>query len=117
MTIREGVEQLSAAAPWHPAADWADEGTHLLLLLDVPGVEADSLSLSEEGDTVTITGERPATAHLLSSERPQGTFSRTLTVPEPILPQTGEATLAGGVLSVRFEKKHPTIDVSSEQAE
>ena len=117
MTIREGVENLTAPLPWTPAADWVDEGTHLLLLLDVPGVNPESLALSEEGETVTVSGERPAPSALLSSERPQGSFTRTLTVPEDILPQTAQAQLLGGVLSVRFEKRHPTIDVSSRSAD
>ncbi|WP_291424583.1 Hsp20/alpha crystallin family protein [Deinococcus sp.] len=115
MTIREGVENLSRPLVWTPAADWIDEGTHLLLLLDVPGVEADSLALSEGLHEVTLSGQRRAPAyssnHLISAERPQGTFSRTLAFPEEVVPQTGEAQLQHGVLSVRFEKKHPTIDV------
>ena len=100
-----------------PPADWADEGTHLLLVLDVPGVEADSLALSEEAHEVTVTGERHSPARLVSAERPQGSFSRTLSFPEEVVPRSGEAQLQQGVLTVRFEKKHPTIDVIGEPQE
>ena len=117
MTLREEVETLGQGGPWTPPADWQDAGTHLLLLLDVPGVLPDSLALQEEGGTVTVSGERPQPARLLSSERPGGTFSRALTFPDEVLPQTGEASLAAGVLTVRFEKKHPTIDVIGEPQE
>lgn len=114
MTIREDVENLGRPGPWHPPADWVDGGTHLLLLLDVPGVNLESLSLAEEGETVTITGEREPADHLLSAERPSGPFLRTLTFPQEVLPQTGQASLKQGVLTVQFEKKHPTIDVCCE---
>ena len=112
MTIREGVENLGQPGPWHPAADWVDNGTHLLLLLDVPGVNIDTLTLEEQGDTVTITGERATPEHTLSTERPSGSFNRALTFPEEVLPQTGQASVKNGVLTVQFEKKHPTIDVA-----
>lgn len=112
MTIREGVENLGQPGAWHPAADWVDAGTHLLLLLDVPGANVESLALEEQGDTVTVTGERSIPEHRLSAERPGGTFTRKLTFPQEVLPQTGQATVKNGVLTVQFEKKHPTIDVT-----
>lgn len=114
MNIREGVESLTTPMPWTPAADWLDEGTHLVLVLDVPGVNPDTLALTEKGDSVTVSGQRDTPQHLLISERPQGGFSRILSAPQAILPQTAQANLVGGVLTVRFEKKHPTIDVSSQ---
>lgn len=111
MALREEVESLGTAGPWTPPADWVDEGTHLRLLLDVPGVDPDSLELHEEGDSVTVAGRRDLPDQALHAERPGGTFARTLAFPEPVVPQTGQATLNAGVLSVRFEKRHPTIDV------
>lgn len=119
MTIREGVENLGQPGPWHPAADWVDGGTHLLLLLDVPGVNVDTLALEEEEETVTVSGERDTPPHRLAAERPSGPFSRTLTFPQDVLPQTGQASVKNGVLTVQFEKKHPTIDVAcqSEQGD
>lgn len=112
MTLREEVETLSQAGDWVPAADWIDAGTHLHLLLDVPGVNPQSLHLSEEGSEVTVSGERERPAQVLLQGRPSGAFSRTLSFPEEVVPQTGEASLQAGVLTVRFEKVHPTIDVA-----
>jgi len=113
MTLREEVETLGTGSPWTPPADWVDEDTHLLLLLDVPGVDPASLELEEEGPSVTVAGVRELPARTLSAERPGGPFTRTLHFPEPVVPQSGQAHLAGGVLQVRFEKRHPTIDVDS----
>ncbi|EYB68208.1 heat shock protein Hsp20 [Deinococcus phoenicis] len=116
MTLREEVETLGLGGPWTPPADWVDQGTHLLLLLDVPGVDAGTLELHEEDGTVTVAGRREAAERLLSAERPTGTFTRTLTFPEVVIPQSGQASLNAGVLSVRFEKRRPTIDVNASDA-
>jgi HSP20 family protein len=119
MTLREEVETLGAGGPWTPPADWVDEDTHLRLLLDVPGVDPERLELQEEGGSVTVAGRRDSAGegdsagHLLSAERPGGTFTRTLAFPEAVVPQSGQASLSAGVLSVRFEKRHPTIDVNA----
>ncbi|MBB5365488.1 Hsp20/alpha crystallin family protein [Deinococcus humi] len=110
MTLREEVETLGAG-PWIPAADWADEDAHLTLYLDVPGISPERLEMHEEDGMLTVAGERTAPEGLLSAERASGIFRRVLTFPREVLPQTGEAHLAGGVLTVRFQKKHPTIDV------
>lgn len=117
MTLREEVETLGHGSPWTPPADWVDDQTHLLLLLDVPGVDPGSLEMAEEGLNLTVAGLREVPDRRLSSERPGGSFTRTLHFPEPVVPQSGQAHLAGGVLHVRFEKLHPTIDVDSTEAD
>jgi HSP20 family protein len=114
MSLREEVERVASAFPWEPAADWLDQGTHLLLVMDVPGLDADHLELSEEGGELTIAGERGAVpgrdphGELLSRERPDGQFVRTLTFPGAVVPNSAEASLHNGVLSVRFEKQRKT---------
>ncbi|GAA5514873.1 hypothetical protein Dcar01_03636 [Deinococcus carri] len=113
MTLREEVETLGQGGPWTPPADWVDQGTHLLLLLDVPGVDPDSLELHEEEGTVTVAGRREAPERRLRAERSAGTFTRTLSFPETVIPRSGQARLNAGVLSVSFEKRHPTIDVNA----
>lgn len=110
MALREEVEQLSSAFPWEPAADWFDLDTHLLLVMDVPGLDADQLELLEEDGELTVAGERGETqeGELLSRERPGGRFSRTLNFPAPVRAGSAEASLSGGVLKVRFEKQRKT---------
>ncbi|CAM4082318.1 Hsp20/alpha crystallin family protein [Deinococcus marmoris] len=112
MTLREEVETLGAG-PWTPAADWADSDAYLTLHLDVPGTDPERLEMHEEGGMLTVAGERAAPQGLLSAERPSGVFRRVLAFPREVVPQSGQAHLAGGVLTVRFQKKHPTIDVQS----
>lgn len=113
MSVREEVESLSTQARWMPAADWLDDGAALTLLVDLPGVSADALHMQAEEDYVLISGERPA-LETLYSERPYGSFSRQIGFPEAVVPHSAQATLQAGVLMVRFEKVHPTIDVQAQ---
>ncbi|GGQ95323.1 Hsp20/alpha crystallin family protein [Deinococcus ruber] len=111
MHLREEVENLGTAFPWEPAADWLDQGTHLVLVMDLPGLQPEHLELREEGDDLMIAGERHSElpGELLSRERPGDRFSRTLRFPDEVLPGSGQATLQSGVLNVRFEKRRKTL--------
>ena len=110
MALREEVEQIGSAFPWEPAADWLDLGTHLLLVMDVPGLDAEHLELLEEEGELSVAGERgeEVEGQFLSRERPAGRFVRTLTFPAAVRSGSAEASLSGGVLKVRFEKQRKT---------
>ena len=112
MHLREEVESLASGGPYMLDADWLDSGTHLTLVADVPGCLPDSLTLEDDGEAVILSGERsalPDGQDALHRERRTGIFSRRLAFPNPVISQSGEASLLNGVLSVRFEKLHKTI--------
>lgn len=118
MQLREEVETLSFGGPYVPEADWTDSGTHLTLFADVPGCSPESLTLEDDGEAVTLSGERgalPDTQTALHRERRTGRFSRRLSFPEAVVAQSGEASLVAGVLSVRFEKVNKTIEAQSQE--
>jgi HSP20 family protein len=77
----------------------------------VPGVKADELSIETEGNTVKISGELIAPAlsadekvQTLRSEIGFGKFSRAFEMPEEIDAEKIDASLDGGVLTVRVPK-------------
>ncbi len=112
MQLREEVETVTFGGPYLPDADWLDSGTHLTLIADVPGCPLDSLVLEDDGEAVTLSGERnalPGDQEIMHRERRTGRFSRRLPFPEAVVKESGEASLVSGVLSVRFEKVHKTI--------
>jgi HSP20 family protein len=81
----------------------------LLLTLEVPGVDPAKVDVTITGDTVTITGERPAdtptneeTFH--RRERPSGQFSRAVQLPFEVEPSRTEASYEKGVLRVRMAR-------------
>lgn len=113
MQLREEVETVTSSGPWEPAADWYASDTHLTLVLDVPGTDPDALAIEEDGEGVTVRGGRSAAEYgeqALLQERPRGVFQRRLPLPLEVVSGSGEASVRAGVLSVRFEKRHKTID-------
>ena len=113
MQLRQEVEALDAGTPWVPPIDWIETDTDLLLLMDAPGLDAESFELVEEDGNVTVAGTRlpfDLGGTLLVGERPHGTFQRSLRIPVETIPGTGEAQMRGGVLIVKFEKRHKIID-------
>lgn len=112
--IRERISRLSGGGGgWMPAADWFETDDGLVLVVDVPGVEAGSLEIALDGEAIVVAGERSAGAvgEPRHRERPSGRFERSLRLPEPVEPQSGEAQCVAGVLEVRLRKLHRTIDV------
>jgi len=70
---------------------------------DLPGVDVGSVEVTVEHGTLTIRAERTphyATARVLSAERPQGTFTRQLTLGEGVDSDHLTADYADGVLHV-----------------
>ncbi|RIH85360.1 18 kDa heat shock protein [Meiothermus luteus] len=110
--IRQQLDELSrrfssqeAFGEWVPPVDILDEGDRYRILVDVPGVKNDDLELQEQGQTITLAGVRhPLEGRYIRQERPSGLFRRTLTLPEPIVPNKAQASLKGGVLELVLPK-------------
>lgn len=70
---------------------------------DLPGVDVGSVEVTVEHGTLTIRAERTpryASARVLSAERPQGSFTRQLTLGEGVDSDHLTADYADGVLHV-----------------
>jgi len=96
-----------------PAINIYQQDDAILLMAEVPGVEPDSLDLTVLNDSVTLKGRReekdiPESNRFYRKERTQGAFARTVTLPEPINPDSVKAQYADGVLKVRMEKAEST---------
>ena len=79
----------------------------IVLQTDVPGLKPEELSVTLEGDTLTIRGELKTTDNerkYLLRERPSGRFERTLTINTPIDQNKVEAQFADGVLTLTLPK-------------
>lgn len=63
-----------------PMDAWREED-RFVVEFDLPGVEADSLDLDVDRNTLTVRAERPArdeNQEMVAAERPRGVFSRQL---------------------------------------
>ncbi len=87
-----------------------DGGYHIEV--DLPGVAPDSIDVTVEHSTVTIRAERTPgygeTDHLVAAERPQGSFSRQLSLGEGVDPDHLTAGYADGVLHITIPAS-PTV--------
>jgi HSP20 family protein len=91
-----------------PAINIYDQGDNTVLVAEVPGVNPDDLELTVLGDTVTLKGKREDTVNdndrYYRKERINGEFSRTLTLPDAVNPDTVQAEYVNGVLHVTLSK-------------
>ena len=71
-----------------PPLDVYENADELLLVIDVPGVTADNLTIEVEGDSLKFTAEPratlPADARALSREQEARSFERTIRIPAGI---------------------------------
>ena len=87
-----------------PMDAWRD-GDTLIVELDLPGVEADSIDLDVERNVVTVTAQRPpraSDAELVAAERTRGTYSRQLVLGEALDTEQIDARYDAGVLTLRI---------------
>lgn len=95
-----GTRMQPAAMPMDAYRD-AD---HIVVSFDVPGVEPSTIDVTVEKDVLRVSAERtwePGDgAQVLTSERPNGSFTRELFLGEGLDTDHVEATCTNGVLTV-----------------
>ncbi len=79
------------------------------LIVELPGVNKEDLTISLENGLLTVTGERkphglPDGAHWIRSESVTGKFVRTVELPHAVDPQAIRAELKNGLLHVVLPK-------------
>ena len=99
----------SALAPFIPPADVLVSGTGVSVYMDVPGVGSDRLEIDLENEVLTVRGERPypyptgdAERLVRRVERGFGRFERSLRVPRGLAADAIDASISGGVLTIRI---------------
>lgn len=93
--------------PAWPAMNlWTGEET-AALTAELPGFAPEDLDIDVDRETITISGERKHAVDedgWVRRERAHGRFERSLTLPFEIDPETVEATLENGVLTVTLHR-------------
>ena len=94
---------------WTPAMDLVETDDHFVLRADLPGMTQDDISIEVEDRALTVSGERKAEHEVRQEgfhrvERSFGHFSRSLTLPEGVDPESVTAAFDRGVLEVRVPK-------------
>jgi len=94
---------------WLPPMDLVETTDHFVLRADLPGLGEDDVNIEVEDRVLTVSGERKAEHESTQDgyhrvERAFGAFSRSLTLPEGIDPDSVAATFDRGVLEIRIPK-------------
>ncbi|WP_127784111.1 HSP20 family small heat-shock protein [Rhodococcus sp. X156] len=103
----------TAARPTAMPMDAWREGDSFVVEFDLPGVQADSIDLDVERNTLTVHAQRPARSsdrEMVAAERPRGVFSRQLFLGDTLDTDRIEAVYRDGVLRLTIpvaEKAKP----------
>jgi len=100
----------SSVADWLPAVDIIEEKERFVLRADIPGVNAQDITVNMEKGVLSLSGER----HKESSEeidgmqrleRSSGKFYRRFSLPESTDPDAISAQSANGILEITIPKQ------------
>ena len=99
----------SRSQRWVPAMDLVEADDHFVLKADLPGLAEEDVAIEIRDNALTISGERKAEHEQRERgwyrvERATGRFSRSLTLPEGVDPDSVTAEFDKGVLEVRIPK-------------
>jgi HSP20 family protein len=115
-----------AARRWMPPMDLLETDEHFVLRADLPGMTESDVNIELEDNVLTVSGERKAEHEdkregFYRMERAFGSFSRSLTLPKGVDPETVNASFDQGVLEVRIPKpeqrKPRKINISAGEGE
>jgi HSP20 family protein len=90
---------------WSPRVDLVRDEDRIVLRADVPGIKPEDIEVSIEEGVLTVSGEHEESTEekrekFIRRERRFGSFSRSLTLPQGVDPESVEAECTDGVLEV-----------------
>ncbi len=96
----------NAVTGFTPLVDVRETDDEYLVMVDLPGVKAEDVSIEVHDETLSISGSRVPveTGEAQLVERPYGSFVRTLTLPKGVDPDAIVADYHDGVLDLRIPK-------------
>jgi HSP20 family protein len=104
--LRSSAGNGNRASGFTPPVDVHETEEEYLVKIDLPGVKSADVNVEVNDNVLSISGSRVAdetgTAQLV--ERPYGTFTRTLTLPQGVDSDSIEAGYHDGVLELRIPK-------------
>jgi len=94
---------------WGPAMDIAERDDAIVVKAELPGMKADDLNISVQGNALTISGEKKDETedkkeHYYHVERRYGSFQRAVMLPTEVDVDRIEAQHRDGVLTITLPK-------------
>src|SRR4051794_38158600 len=94
---------------WEPSVDIYEDNDKLTVKAELPGMRKGDISVTLQGDTLTVSGERKheeekKTGESYRAERYFGRFQRNITMPQPVDGKKIQARYEDGVLTIECPK-------------
>lgn len=94
---------------WVPSIDVVDQESALVIRVEAPGVDAESLDITVEGETLAISGSRHFEDEVTEKgyqrkELFEGEFTRTILLPEGVDVEAISAASKDGIVTVTVPK-------------
>jgi HSP20 family protein len=94
---------------WLPPVDIIDDDRNIAVMMDLPAVDPEDVTVTVLEDTLTIAGERRQRPEFKDrdyyrSERVHGLFSRTISLPGNVIGDEASASYKDGVLTIVLPK-------------
>jgi HSP20 family protein len=97
-----------------PYADIIDTGAEIKVVVELPGMVKEDITINATSDTLEISAEsktekeeKEGEGEYVYRERGYASFKRVLTLPAEVIPEKTDATFSNGVLEVVMPKKEP----------
>lgn len=106
----ESNKGASSGSSWDPNVDLLDDGERIRVLIELPGVEAEDVTVTIRGRVLTVRGAKKGRIRsregirFFCMERYFGAFVKTLPLPNPVNTHRATAKLKDGLLEVAFPR-------------
>jgi HSP20 family protein len=105
----EGQEEQIAVPEWAPLVDISEDDKEYQIKVELPEVKKEDVKVTAEEGTLSIMGERKFEKEEKGKkyhrvERAYGSFGRSFSLPDDVLPAKVSAEFKDGVLTVHMAK-------------
>lgn len=95
---------------WQPLSDAFETAEEFILIVEIPGVPKENVSVQVDGASLTVSGSRQLPGGFDSGnvqwiERPAGSFARTFELPATVDARRISAAQTDGLLTIRLPKR------------
>lgn len=106
----ESNKSVTSGSSWDPNVDILDDGENVRVLIELPGIEAEDVSLTIRGRVLTARGSKRGRIRtregirFFCMERYFGAFVKSVPLPRPVNTHRAVAKLKNGVLEIVFPR-------------
>jgi HSP20 family protein len=115
LQVNPNFNDLNGGFTFAPNVDMQDKDNRFVITVDIPGADESNINVKLDGNQLHISATTrksskqqqngSSSGNMLRSERFFGQFKRTITLPEPVIPEKMKTDYKDGVLTIVVPKK------------